>query len=1212
MEEHAFHPGAERPGCLTILRSLDRRKPLTKAYTIAPNGLVKKTSAPNVAMFSTEVVEVAGIHDLHRLLCNLDGEPGAAVIRGAPLLGANLEQTIRRSKPNKNTLATIGNTPRAWLMLDLDGVLLPATMSVITDPADVAAFLVDMVAGHAPELEGVTAVVQFSSSAGLAEQAEIEAATGQPDRWAGVVKPGNRIGAHVWFWLTEPRDDDGLKRWGARINAEAGGKVIDTALFQSVQLHFTAAPLFGQGLHDPLQGRRVVLVEGSEDAAAITIPAKPERGTNTPGESRFAGIGYTGRLEAIGTPAAGFHEPINAAISAFIAGNWPNPDTDALLAALQRVIEAADPGGRAEVEIEKYANTDNLRARIQWVVDREEMKQATRRAEAKAADAVDPTFPSKAVTLGEGHRLAAAAVDRFTEGLRRGETPETLLQVTVGAGKSEAAVRAAGAILKAPHEGGREGSLYYLVPRHDLGDEIAERLRSANPEHSVATWRGMKAADPARPGKEMCLDVELIEAAQNAGMEATTPCPACPLRNECSYQRQKEQTADIWVGAHNLAFQAKPGGLPQAAALVIDEGFGSVALVGADNPVQLALSALRDDRTGCVGGLDGQRLRLLRNMAADALERHEPGGLMRVALIAAGFTTDNAHEWHGLEWRTKPAIKFVERPWTREAILEEIGKAAESGFLHRRAVLARFVKALLAGSDARSVNATFDPAADLGRGQGSGPAVRMAWRDDFAQWAAEPAKLLLDATTPPEVIRAWLPNLSVESIEVEALGQTVIQVADKAFGRAMFTQNGNNIGKLVDLISVELAKAGAGEVLVIAQQAVEDLLRPAMVKRHGDIPARLHLAHHGALTGMDKWRGVARVLVVGRPAMNREAGERLAEIVRGGAIKTVQDGDSNFWPEARGGIRMSDGTGRLVDQPQHPDPLVEALRWSITEGAVLQAIGRARGVQRPEGVHVTLLAQLALPLTVQAVTTWAELLPDRIEVAIAEAAIHGRALPLAPADLATARPDLWPSGKAAERDTERSKTPQTLIKGSYKALGGLSHVIARYRKPGARCWSKALVPLLDGRVALEALIGQVVAFELVEPAQPQEAAHNPPQPSPLPERPVTPPHGEAAPSGRVFVMGEEPPFDPPGRPAPPPINSRASPHAATAPQARPALAGLSLRLDRARPPRMLADGFDGLRITAWRDRCAIAFAAHHARPVFPDAIAGRACGGGGA
>ena len=65
-----------------------------------------------------------------------------------------------------------------------------------------------------------------------------------------------------------------------------------------------------------------------------------------------------------------------------------------------------------------------------------------------------------------------------------------------------------------------------------------------------------------------------------------------------------------------------------------------------------------------------------------------------------------------------------------------------------------------------------------------------------------------------------------------------------------------------------------------------------------------------------------------------------------------------------------------------------------------------------------LLAEFALPLTVEEVTGWDAILPDRLTVAAAEAALMGRALPFAPVDLAMARPDLWPSAKAAERFLE--------------------------------------------------------------------------------------------------------------------------------------------------------------------------------------------------
>lgn len=88
----------------------------------------------------------------------------------------------------------------------------------------------------------------------------------------------------------------------------------------------------------------------------------------------------------------------------------------------------------------------------------------------------------------------------------------------------------------------------------------------------------------------------------------------------------------------------------------------------------------------------------------------------------------------------------------------------------------------------------------------------------------------------------------------------------------------------------------------------------------------------------------------------------------------------------------------------HPDPLVEACRWRVTEGAVLQAIGRCRGVRRDASspAQVVVLAAMALPLTVAEVTTWGDFRPDRLTTAAAEAALFERALPLAPADLATA------------------------------------------------------------------------------------------------------------------------------------------------------------------------------------------------------------------
>ena len=85
------------------------------------------------------------------------------------------------------------------------------------------------------------------------------------------------------------------------------------------------------------------------------------------------------------------------------------------------------------------------------------------------------------------------------------------------------------------------------------------------------------------------------------------------------------------------------------------------------------------------------------------------------------------------------------------------------------------------------------------------------------------------------------------------------------------------------------------------------------------LPAGLHLAHHGAITGMNAWEQVARIVVVGRPAMNRRDGERLAEVVQGHAVEVVtEEGDE--WPKVqdlfqRYGLTYATGSLTSSDTP---------------------------------------------------------------------------------------------------------------------------------------------------------------------------------------------------------------------------------------------------------------------------------------------------------
>ena len=1056
-----------------VLHAHDERR-LAKSFTTATNGVVTKRDYDSATWFSAETRPVDGIRDVHRLLVDLEGDPFAGVIRGALAEGID-PRRVRRKKTGEG--APFIETPRRWAQLDVDGIPLPAGTSILADPADAARVVLDIVTAHAPELEGVTAVVQFSSSAALNELAEAEEAAGLPARWQGVAKPG--VSAHVWFWLESPVGEADLTRWFKQVNERAGTKLLDPALARTVQPHYTARPIFGGGLRDPLAGRRTLLIEGADDAAALVIPAHAPRtySANTSGGSANAGAGYEGHLEAIGG-ADGFRDPILKAISAFIATNWPRPDLATLKADIRRSIEGADPGGRPARQLEEYASDAHLDRLIAWVQEREKEKRAAKAQERHAPDVL-PTFPDRGMTLDEAADRADATIAAFAGQVAKGEAPELLLRVTVGAGKSEAAIRNAPALLDAARAGGREGAAYYLIPRHDLGDELRKRFAQVHRGMKVETWRGMDADDPARPGAEMCLDPELPKAAAFAGLPHTEPCAACPLRAECGYLKQRGKSADLWLIAHNAGFQSQPGGLPKAALTIWDESWWQAGLAGTDakTPIQLPLGDLLDERTGPVTGLLRQRLLDLRRRVHDALVGHEAGGLLRSAFTDAGLTVDSADEWQKLEWQTKPTVK-LNGVADRSDILEQLRLAQGAGFNRKRALLAKYLRDLLEGDTPRSINAQM---------MTGGGDIRFAWRDDFAAWVADAPKLFLDATTAPDLVRVWAPGVTVEDIEVATPHQRVRQIVGGEFGRTRFVQNANNVRRLADLVVLDMADA-QGDVLVIAQVVVKELLRTELLHRFGGVlPSRLHLAHHGALTGLDAWRNAERVLVVGRPAVNRRDGERLAEIVTGQPVGVVAEDEESRWPTVIGGIRMADGAARGVRQPQHPDPMVEAVRWSITEGAVLQAIGRGRGVRRTAArpLVVTLLGELALPLTVASVEEWEDAQPDRLTVAAAEAVLNGTAVPFAPYDLAMARSDLFPSAKAVERFYEKQvQTPLPLISSLYKRWGGLKP--ARYRKqghPGGRP-SLALVPVGSPREALEALVGALSFFEFVEPAPP--------------------------------------------------------------------------------------------------------------------------------
>jgi predicted P-loop ATPase len=325
---------------LTVLRTLG---PLaTKKIAADPlTGEVVKTGYGNARFFTARAVPVEDIYDLSAKLSRLEPDTRAFVVRGEIAEGADTTRMRRLLYPDGNDLPTLVRRRRRWVMQDFDNVPCPDGLDPAVDPEAAVAYLVSLLP---PEFAEATCHWQFGSSQGF--------------------KPG-KISAHLWFWLEREIDDAELERW-AKQQRSIG---IDPAVFRPVQAHYTAAPVF-EGVLDPLP-RRSGLRKGTVDEVAMVLPEKIREQPHGVRGGPKPAVGFEGYLARIGTED-GFHGPIMSAIAAYVREHGADgTNVIALGQAIRDVILDADPGGRDEKEIERYASDAFLQAKIRWAIGQE-------------------------------------------------------------------------------------------------------------------------------------------------------------------------------------------------------------------------------------------------------------------------------------------------------------------------------------------------------------------------------------------------------------------------------------------------------------------------------------------------------------------------------------------------------------------------------------------------------------------------------------------------------------------------------------------------------------------------------------------------------------------------------------------------------------------------------------------------------------------------
>ena len=154
-----------------------------------------------------------GLDDLGASLEKLSSQPGLFVIRGNVKAGA--PNKIQRTY--KADGSWIEDVDKCWLCIDIDG-----------QPASPDRDHVQQAIALMPDwLQEADCVWRFSSSHG--------------------VKPANQLRLHLWYWLVSPVGNNALRHWARPLP-------IDGALYQPVQPHYTASPIF-VGADDPVARR---------------------------------------------------------------------------------------------------------------------------------------------------------------------------------------------------------------------------------------------------------------------------------------------------------------------------------------------------------------------------------------------------------------------------------------------------------------------------------------------------------------------------------------------------------------------------------------------------------------------------------------------------------------------------------------------------------------------------------------------------------------------------------------------------------------------------------------------------------------------------------------------------------------------------------------------------------------------------------------------
>jgi len=310
-----------------------------------------KTVSHRVAKnFAFKTVRFDDADEFFEMLEKLQHKPYSFIVRGHPTKTTDLSCDVRRILRTTGD-GTVAPASRRWVTLDIDGLPANKKSKILRhefNPGDPETTIRDVIDLLPAVFQDVSCHWRYSSSTGF---------------------KGYTISCHLTFVLDVPISDEDLKRYFNTFNESFigvfGRRLVDPALFNPIQPHYTAAPIL-DGVEDPLSQRSGIL-KGTNEVVNVSgewvVPSEDESDDRR----------YMRFLGRIGDDKDGFHHPIMQGIASWINFHG-EPESNArgeIKRLVRSYIDDADAGpDRGAAEIERYKSNDFLDTLIDGAINK--------------------------------------------------------------------------------------------------------------------------------------------------------------------------------------------------------------------------------------------------------------------------------------------------------------------------------------------------------------------------------------------------------------------------------------------------------------------------------------------------------------------------------------------------------------------------------------------------------------------------------------------------------------------------------------------------------------------------------------------------------------------------------------------------------------------------------------------------------------------------